>query len=271
MSQEQVNVEILKKAFEVWDDSKGSDIDHWLGIVADDLDFRSLAEGGAGLEFTRRSCSKDDFIGYINGLVGQMDMLHYTVDEYIAQGDRVVAVGRTAWRNKATGKEFDTPKVDVVRFRDGQIVEFFELYDTAMVLATTGPGLEGMIRQSYEARRRENVEDVLTYFDPQATFRIVANSDLGELGRQLQGHDELRAAFAELFRTWDWRDFPVKQMIIEGDKVVVHSGGVMHHTPSKKDVNFETVDILTLKDGKIVDFVEFFDTHLLDKIVTGAA
>ncbi len=66
-------------------------------------------------------------------------MDHYTVDEYVAQGDRVVAIGRTGWRNRETGKAFDTPKVDVVRFRDGQIVEFFELYDTAMVLASSEP------------------------------------------------------------------------------------------------------------------------------------
>jgi uncharacterized protein len=139
MSQEQANVEILKKAFEEWDATKGGCVEHWLDITADDVNFRSLAEGGPGLEFTRKSISKAEFTGYLQGLVGQWDMIHYTVTEYIAQGDRVVAVGSTAWRNKATGKEFDTPKVDVVRFQEGRIVEFFELYDTAMVFAASEP------------------------------------------------------------------------------------------------------------------------------------
>ncbi len=39
----------------------------------------------------------------------------------------------TGWRSKATGKSIDTPKVDVWRVRDGNIVAFFEYYDTAAV------------------------------------------------------------------------------------------------------------------------------------------
>jgi ketosteroid isomerase-like protein len=36
-------------------------------------------------------------------------------------------------RNKATGKRFGTPKVDVWRVREGKITAFFEYYDTAAV------------------------------------------------------------------------------------------------------------------------------------------
>ncbi len=50
-----------------------------------------------------------------------------------------MAIGSTAWTNRQTGKSFDTPKVDLVRFHDGQIVEFFELYDTDQVMATSDP------------------------------------------------------------------------------------------------------------------------------------
>ena len=46
----------------------------------------------------------------------------------------MVMVGSTAWRNKATGKVCETPKVDVWRFRDGKAVEYCEYYDTAKML-----------------------------------------------------------------------------------------------------------------------------------------
>lgn len=62
-------------------------------------------------------------------------MNYYTVDEFIAQGDRVVMVGRCGWRNKKSGATIDTPKVDILTIRDSRIVDFFELYDTAKVLA----------------------------------------------------------------------------------------------------------------------------------------
>ena len=59
------------------------------------------------------------------------------MDEYIAQGDRVVVIGRMAWRNRATGKVAETPKLDVWRLRDGKAVDFVEFYDTARAAAAT--------------------------------------------------------------------------------------------------------------------------------------
>ena len=41
--------------------------------------------------------------------------------------------GRTAHR-----PDVDTPKADFWTFRDGKIVEFYELYDTAALLAAAG-------------------------------------------------------------------------------------------------------------------------------------
>jgi len=43
--------------------------------------------------------------------------------------------GSMAWRNKHTGRTVETPKVDYWRFKDGKVVEFYEYYDTARVLA----------------------------------------------------------------------------------------------------------------------------------------
>ena len=47
-------------------------------------------------------------------------MVYYRIDEFIAQGDAVVARGSTSWTNKKTGKTAETPKVDFWRFRDGK-------------------------------------------------------------------------------------------------------------------------------------------------------
>jgi len=63
----------------------------------------------------------------------------HDMDEFIAQGDRVVVVGRVAWRNRQTGKTVDTPKVDVWRIRDGKAVDFVEFYDTARSLEAARP------------------------------------------------------------------------------------------------------------------------------------
>jgi ketosteroid isomerase-like protein len=60
-----------------------------------------------------------------------------TVDHFVAQGDRVVMLGRCAWKHRATGKFVDTPKADAITLADGKIVGFMEYYDTAQALAAT--------------------------------------------------------------------------------------------------------------------------------------
>jgi ketosteroid isomerase-like protein len=48
-------------------------------------------------------------------------------------------LGPTAWRNRRTGRAIDMPKIAFWTFRDGKIVEFHELYDTAALIATAKP------------------------------------------------------------------------------------------------------------------------------------
>jgi ketosteroid isomerase-like protein len=132
---EKENVEVLRRAYELWNDTKADSVRHWLELIADDVSWRSLAGGATGMEFTRDYANKAGVEEYFKDLGRQWAMNYYLVDEFIAQGDRVVMVGRCGWRNKDTGATVETPKVDIITMRDSRIVEFFELYDTAKVLA----------------------------------------------------------------------------------------------------------------------------------------
>jgi ketosteroid isomerase-like protein len=58
-------------------------------------------------------------------------MIEYVADHFVAQGDRVVMLGRCGWRFKKTGKVVSTPKADSWRFANGKAIEYFEYFDTA--------------------------------------------------------------------------------------------------------------------------------------------
>jgi ketosteroid isomerase-like protein len=134
MGDESKNIEILKHAYRRWHETKAGSVDHWLHLMTDDVNFRSLAEGAKPMEFTRTSSCKDDVKHYFAGLTADWEMIYYRIDEYIAQGDRVVALGHVSFKNKRTGKVLETPKADFHKFRDGKIYEFFEFYDTAQAI-----------------------------------------------------------------------------------------------------------------------------------------
>jgi len=131
------NIAKLKDACRRWNDSKGTDITMWTALFADHARLRSLAAGRPGLEFTLECRSTNDLARYFEGLLGEWEMLHYTTEQFAAEGDRVVMLGSTSWRNRKTGRVFETPKADLITFRDGRIVDFYEFYDTESILCAT--------------------------------------------------------------------------------------------------------------------------------------
>jgi ketosteroid isomerase-like protein len=136
MSTESENVALLKDAYQRWYDTKAASVDHWLSLMTDDVQFRSLAAGAKAMQFTRTSTCKDHVKEYFAGLTAEGEMIDYRVDEYIAQGDRVVALSQVSFKHKKTGKILVTPKADFHKFRGGKICEFFEFYDTAAAIGT---------------------------------------------------------------------------------------------------------------------------------------
>jgi hypothetical protein len=97
--------------------------------------FRSLANGAEPVPFTRQAQGRAAVKAYLVALTREWEMVSTDEREFICQGDRVAVVADMAWRNKATGKVFQSPKVDLWRIKDGHALEFSEFYDTAAILA----------------------------------------------------------------------------------------------------------------------------------------
>ena len=133
------NVAKLKHAYVQWNKSKGGSVQAWLDLMVDDVKCFSLAGGGPGAEFTARIHSKKDFERYFRDLLADWEMIHYTTEDIIAEGNHVAMRGSTAWKNRKTGKKVETPKADFWTFRDGKVVEFHEFYDTAALIAAATP------------------------------------------------------------------------------------------------------------------------------------
>lgn len=133
------NVKKLKRAYQLWHETRGSSAQEWVALMADEVSFRSLAEGAPGMEFTQERKSKEEVGEYFAGLASDWKMHHYTPDRFIADGDWVVMLGSCKWGNRTTGKVVETPKADFFEFRDGKIVRFYELFDTAAALRATQP------------------------------------------------------------------------------------------------------------------------------------
>ena len=135
MSDEAANVAVLKDAYRRWHETRGGSVDHWMTICHENIQFGSIAQGKPKIEYLTSYKARDELKHYFEGLLRDWEMIDYVVDNFVAQGDRVVMLGHTSWRAKRTGKVVDTPKADAWRFENRKAVEFYEYFDTAQLVA----------------------------------------------------------------------------------------------------------------------------------------
>jgi ketosteroid isomerase-like protein len=122
--------ERLKQAYAAWSETKGQTADQWLDLLGDQIEMRSVLAPELPDDLAAHRVSKAAAMEYFETLGRDWEMIEFRPDRFIDGGDDVAMVGRCAWRNRATGKIVDTPKVDIWHFENGKAVTFFEMFDS---------------------------------------------------------------------------------------------------------------------------------------------
>lgn len=138
----EVNSELIasiRHFYDQYHETKGANAKDIIPLCSEDVSWRSLGGPAAGSEFLVPGTKRENVAAYLDGLFDQWRMDHYTVTDIVAEGDRIIVLSDTKFTFKATGKSVETEKADVWRVRDGQLVEFFELFDTASMRAAVLP------------------------------------------------------------------------------------------------------------------------------------
>lgn len=124
------NVRIVKDAYDAF---KRGDIEALLSKLSEDVEW--ITPGPTDImpaAGTRKG--RDGVKEFFSTLAAQEDVELFEPQEYIAQGDKVVAISKYRGRVKATGRTADAELVHVFEIKDGKVKRFKEYYDTASVL-----------------------------------------------------------------------------------------------------------------------------------------
>ncbi len=127
---EQDKVAVVRRAYENF---KSGDIAGILNDVTDDVDWR-LPEI-AGARFAGRRRGRQQVAEFFSSLAEAQDVRSFEPREFVAQGDKVVALGTYRWRVKKNGREYGGDWAHVFTVRDGRIAGFHEYMDSAAAQA----------------------------------------------------------------------------------------------------------------------------------------
>jgi len=127
---EQENTKLVQLVYEHF---KSGDIKALLNLLSDDIEWQ-LPEI-ENVPFAGRRRGQEQMGQFFASLVDTQELQHFDPREFIAQGDKVVALGHYAWRVKATGREFGGDFAHVFTIHNGKVVRCHEYMDTAAAAA----------------------------------------------------------------------------------------------------------------------------------------
>jgi ketosteroid isomerase-like protein len=125
---EQANVRLVQEAYAAF--NRG-DIQAVLNSLSDNVEW--IAPGVEPVAGTYRG--KDGVAQFFQKVKETVEFSAFEPREYVAQGDRVVALGNYKATAHATGKPYQCDWVMSFTLRDGKVTKFQEFTDTAVIAA----------------------------------------------------------------------------------------------------------------------------------------
>ena len=101
-------------------------------------------------------------------------------------------------------------------------------------------------------------------------FTLIGDKTALEVTGSVHGRDDVRKALREFIATFDFVDRQILSEVVEGDRAAVHSCLVVRYGPTRETWTADCLDLLTFKDGKIIELTEFADTAQIRDKISGA-
>jgi uncharacterized protein len=124
----QENVKIVQQAYERY---KTGNIPSVLELMSDRVEWVLPELAGVPVAGTRHG--RDGVADFFSKLSETQQVISFEPLEFIAQGDKVVVLGRYSYRVTSTRQQFDSDWAHVFTIQNGKIVRFQEFTDTAAV------------------------------------------------------------------------------------------------------------------------------------------
>ena len=128
-------LERLKAAYEAWDRTKGKSTRQWLDLMDENVHFFTLGGGVGGLPENPEASGRAHVKAYFDGLTQMLEMDYQHVEQFVADGDTIVAIIKMRWTVRGTDRHFVSPLIAIWDFKGDTAIRYREYYDTAAFAA----------------------------------------------------------------------------------------------------------------------------------------
>ena len=129
---------------------------------------------------------------------------------------------------------------------------------------TSRAHMEQAVRSLYAARVRGDLDGTMKDLAEDAVFSLNGRgTGVPAMSQDCCGKTAVRESVGQLIGNWRFDDWKETSLLIDGNKMALHWTAHVTFVPTGKSATLETVDMITFRDGKIVDFRQSTDTAML--------
>ncbi len=123
--------------------------------------------------------------------------------------------------------------------------------------------------QIYETFNSGDIEGFLNLFSEDVSWHSPQVENV-PLDTEFKGRDNLAAFLSEIDKYEEFLKIEPKEFIAQGDRVVILGDYLVRSKTTNNQYASDLAHIITIKNGKIVSFLEFFDNAAAGRAHTAA-
>lgn len=132
---------------------------------------------------------------------------------------------------------------------------------------TSRAQIEETIKSLYVARVKGDLDGTLRDIADDAVFGLHARgTGAPQLSAPIAGKASIKAAIGALIADWQFKDWQQIDLLVDGEKAMLHWRASVTNTKSNKSEVFDVFDVIKFRDGKIVDYQQSTDTAMMMRL-----
>jgi ketosteroid isomerase-like protein len=251
----------------------------------------------------RRFKGTEAIIGAMRAFDTSVEVLSYEVLDLIIDGREAALLWQGRLRNRGAGTEGGLVLLEHFVTQDGRITGRTIFLDTdGLQRLTAGEPQSSAARIAnrmtlpppvrepihdligYEARCERTREFVRSlwrdrllsgaatvpqYYAPDATLVLISDPAVVPFARRREGHAAIAALRREVDIEFEFVDFEVNKILVDGDRAAAHWHATLRHRGTSALAFVEVLDHMVLRNGLIQHFTQFLDTAAVGRSIAG--
>ena len=123
-----------------------------------------------------------------------------------------------------------------------------------------------VVKNVYDAYAKRDIVGAMAHCSDDVVFRWVAEPEAPYIGTG-NGKHEFLARLVALDRDFEYRRFVPVDIVDGGDKIAAQVEIHLTRRTTGRELVMRTADFWTIRDGKVIEMVEYYDTALAASVL----